>query len=95
MPIDLERERVIPLATVPDLEFIPPGRNGARLSPSTVWRWARDGRLETARIGARRVTSVEAVLRFVEACGPEGPIDHHGNVPPPSPAELEAARLGL
>lgn len=38
---------------------------------STWWRWARQGirgrLLETVKVGGRRYTTQEAVLRFVEA----------------------------
>lgn len=49
-------------------EFLPEGR---RPDYSTWWRWYRRGwrgiRLETVRFGNRRLTSVEAVLRFIAA----------------------------
>lgn len=43
---------------------------GRRVNPSTCWRWAARGskgvRLETWLLGGRRVTTVEAVLLFLE-----------------------------
>jgi hypothetical protein len=59
---------------------LPPFRNGRPVSPSTIWRWITEGvklpdgrtvRLEGARIGARWVTSAEALARFVSAQTPD------------------------
>ena len=57
-----------------------PGRQpGKKLAFSTVWRWALKGiraatgetvRLEAARLGARWVTSKEAIHRFSAALTP-------------------------
>ena len=42
-----------------------------RPHPSTIWRWYKRGvrgvKLETAVVGGRRVTSKEAIQRFVDA----------------------------
>ena len=47
-----------------------PRLNGKRLHASTIWRWARKGlsgvKLETRRVGARFVTSAEALDRFAK-----------------------------
>lgn len=99
MPIDFQRERIIPLARVPELPFIPPRRRGARLCPSTVWRWVRQGRLESALVGGQRVTSIEAVVRFLEVTPTTntttrvpGPTS---GLPRGASAEREAEQLGL
>jgi hypothetical protein len=45
-------------------------RGGRRLHPATLYRWATEGcrgiRLETIRIGGRRFTSTQALIRFFE-----------------------------
>jgi hypothetical protein len=69
--VDIERERVVPLGEVPKLGIIPRRRKGARLNLRTVYRWATVGLrgviLPSQLVGAQRVTSVEALLRFFEA----------------------------
>jgi hypothetical protein len=68
------RERLLGLGAAARL--FPPMRAGKSVSPITLWRWSRNGarrrdgrvvRLETLRVGARTVTSVEAIERFVGA----------------------------
>jgi hypothetical protein len=61
--------------------LLPGNRPGKRVSFSTVWRWvmrgvlAADGetrvRLEAVRVGAKWVTSHEAIARFSEALTPD------------------------
>jgi len=93
MAIDLERERIVPLRDVPGLSIIPRRRNGASLHLATLYRWAQRGRggvcLETALIGGQRVTSVEAVLRFLRAT--DRPLAPERSVAPRSPAERRRA----
>lgn len=52
-----------------------------RPSTSTVWRWVLNGvggrRLESWKVGGRRVTTKEALLRFIEGGHPR-----HQHVPP-------------
>ena len=57
-----------------------PTLHGKRVSTTSVWRWARKGlfgvKLEAVRIGARFLTSIEALQRFnrtVGAIPPGGP----------------------
>ena len=70
-PVDIERERVVPFGDVPKLGIIPVRRRGTRLNLRTVYRWATVGLrgvvLPTQLVGAQRVTSVEALLRFFDA----------------------------
>lgn len=67
--IDVEREKLIPLAEVPAL--LPPGRSGRRVHVSAVFRWVQKGlkgiRLEAVQLAGRRVTSREALSRFFQA----------------------------
>ncbi len=66
--IDPSSEKLFPLDEIPP--HLIPGRKGPA-HIVTVHRWARFGvagvRLETLKIGARRVTSAEALFRFFEA----------------------------
>lgn len=61
-------EELIRLEDVRD--YVPSSRRGKKLAKSVVYRWALHGirgvRLETYKIGGARVTSVEAIQRFVE-----------------------------
>jgi hypothetical protein len=57
-----------------------PTLHGKRVSTTSVWRWARKGlfgvKLEVVRIGARFLTSIEALERFNKTVGaipPGGP----------------------
>lgn len=67
--IDVDSERLVPLAEVPAL--LPPNRRGRRLHISVVYRWVQKGmrgiRLEAVQLGGRRVTSSEALSRFIAA----------------------------
>lgn len=74
--IDLS-ERLLPLSKV--AEHLPPGPGGKKLSYPTIWRWAlrgiiaQDGeriRLETTQIGGRRMTSLEAIERWMARLAP-------------------------
>lgn len=66
--IDIRLERLLTLAQAAKLI---PGRQGKALAVSTIHRWALDGvcgvQLETVLVGGRKMTSVEALQRFVEA----------------------------
>ncbi len=65
MPIDLNNETVGGLS---DVAAMLPRYQGKRIHNSTMWRWCTRGvrgvKLEYVRLGARIVTSVEAVARF-------------------------------
>lgn len=65
--IDLRTEQVLSLA---DACSRLPRRNGRKLHVSTLYRWAQRGikgvRLETGMLGGARVTSLEALQRFME-----------------------------
>ena len=64
--IDLATEEVIPLDEAPAHL---PRRNGKKTNLATIYRWkdpTREIPLETALVGGRRFTSVEALQRFVD-----------------------------
>jgi hypothetical protein len=65
--IDIQTEHLISLKDACNLI---PGRAGKSISRATIWRWALAGRrgvrLETVLLGDR-LTSVEAIARFVAA----------------------------
>ncbi|MCE9552868.1 MAG: DUF1580 domain-containing protein [Planctomycetes bacterium] len=65
MSIDVERERLQTFNEAAE-EVLP---HGSRPSYATWWRWWRHGvhgvRLETVRVGGRRLTSAAAVRRFL------------------------------
>jgi hypothetical protein len=68
MPIDLTKERAIPLSDVP--RYVPK-RRGKKVHYSTVYRWttkgARGRNLDTFLSGGLRYTTIEAVRRFLIA----------------------------
>ncbi len=67
--IDTIREQLLPLADVP--AYHQSRGLGRRVHKSAVYRWAIAGadgiRLETVKIGGMKVTSAEAIQRWVEA----------------------------
>jgi hypothetical protein len=74
---DLTTEQYISLAEA--ARRLPPFRLGRPVSTATIWRWCREGvtlpsgevvRLECFRIGARWLTSVEALSRFIHRQNP-------------------------
>ncbi len=71
MDIDLEREKLIPLADVPRLPWVPRRRRGRRLHVATVYRWCLHGirghKLEYAQVGGAKATTETALMRFFEA----------------------------
>jgi hypothetical protein len=88
--IDLSKETPLPLKTLCSL--VPPGRNGRKTHISTVMRWILHGvksptgeivRLEALRLGARWVSSREALQRFSERLTP-----HLENAPAERPLTL-------
>ncbi|MGO9108049.1 MAG: DUF1580 domain-containing protein [Thermoguttaceae bacterium] len=64
--IDPRREELIPLDQIPS--SVVPGSKGRPAHPSTIKRWATRGingvKLATLRVGQRRCTSREALIRF-------------------------------
>jgi len=66
--IDLQTETVVTFREAAKL--IPRRRAGKKCAVSTLHRWRlkgiRGARLETAMVGGIRVTSVEAIQRFVD-----------------------------
>ena len=88
MSIDIETERMVPLAQSP--KHIP-GRPNA----STPYRWATVGvrggiRLETVVVGGKRFTSIEAIQRFIRATTANSP-GASAPVPRPTSRQREAA----
>jgi hypothetical protein len=73
--IDPLTETIVGLAELPKRLNL--RRNGRPLSPVTVWRWAtyglRNVKLETIKLGGRRITSVEAFQRFIAATNGQPP----------------------
>ena len=74
MTPDLLTETPVTLSAV--ARTIPGARGATRISPTTVWRWCvkgtntPDGRLvklEYYRVGARVMTTAEAVRRYITA----------------------------
>lgn len=90
MAIDIS-DKADELLTFPQAAKLLPGRDGGRIAPSTVWRWATRGcqgpngttvRLETVRVGGLVFTSAKAVREFIAALtGATRPAD------PPQPAK--------
>lgn len=68
MTINIENEK---LATLTELSKLLPKTNGKRVNTSTLWRWCRRGRhgitLEYLRMGAKIITTQEAMQRFFTA----------------------------
>lgn len=102
--VDLQREKVVPLAEVPKLGIIPRRRKGARLNLRTLYRWASVGLrgviLPSQLVGAQRVTSVEALLRFFDAVSAASRPRRHRGAGKPRPTsdpnvDEELDRLGV
>ena len=66
--IDIGRERLLTLQQAAKLI---PGRPGKSIHFSSIYRWAGTGIsgvvLETVQVGGKKMTSVEALQRFIEA----------------------------
>jgi hypothetical protein len=78
MAISFATEKTMSLSAA--ARMLPPGRGGRPVSLSCVLRWVLNGvraksgevvRLEAVRLGARWVTSVEALERFTERLTPD------------------------
>jgi hypothetical protein len=69
--IDPTTDRLVRLADVPKIQWLPLRRAGRRLHLATIYRWAQRGlrgvRLEIVQAGGTRCTSEAALLRFFEA----------------------------
>ena len=93
MSIDIRTEDTRCLTEATKLPCFQNRRNGSRISTSTLWRWSITGCkgviLETVKIGGSRVTSVEAIERFVERLAE---VEASGRPAVPAPAPLPAAR---
>jgi hypothetical protein len=71
--IDLRKETLLGLAEA--ARRLPSARQGKAVTPSCLWRWAHRGvrldngrtvRLEVVRLAGRWLTSMEALVRFIE-----------------------------
>jgi hypothetical protein len=96
--IDLQSEDLITLAEA--MKRIPPARRGRKTHLSTLVRWITEGarapdgtrvRLEAVRVGARWMTTIPALQRFVERLTPavDQPPAERGR--PRSPTSRERA----
>ena len=69
--IDTETEELIPLK---QLGLMFPGRAGKAISRATLFRWMLKGvkghKLESLLIGGKRVSSRQAVARFLDSLNP-------------------------
>ena len=79
MLINPETEDLIPLKVVCEMF---PGRSGKGIALSTAWRWILHGqrghKLESIVAGGQRLTSRQAVARFLAATNEElQPPDHN------------------
>ena len=81
MSIDVRNERLIRLADVPKLKWLPARRGGKRLNCSTCYRWHQQGirgvKLEAIKAGGSLCTSEAALLRFFHS------LTNAGSSPPP------------
>src|SRR6516165_2362215 len=93
---DISSESTISLTQAARL--LPPGRRGRPVSLSCILRWVLTGatgpsgervRLEAGRLGARWVTSREAIQRFAERLTPR--LDAETGTAPRSPASRRRA----
>ena len=75
--VDLTQEKLIPLAQVADLPWVPRRRLKARLNVSTVYRWTKVGCrgvvLGSVQFAGTRCTTEAELRRFIAALGQESP----------------------
>ncbi len=69
--INPRSEKLLSLADITKLPWLPKTSKGRRVAVSTVWRWAIHGvrggkRLETVRVGGTLFSSEAAMERFIE-----------------------------
>jgi hypothetical protein len=93
--IDVAKETLIRPEDVRD--YLPSSRRGKKLSKAICFRWAKRGvggvLLETIKVGGARLTSVEAVHRFVQAQNPRPGYPTLPGIPSPPPSlERQQAR---
>lgn len=71
--IDPTTERLIRLADVPKLKWLPARETGRPLHLSTLYRWVQRGlrgiHLETIQVGGTECTTEDALLRFFYSLG--------------------------
>lgn len=86
--IDLSSETIVTLTAAP--HHLPRRRGGKKVSPSTLYRWAKGG-LETIRVGGTLCTSVQALQRFCELLTARR---NPGGMPPPRSTGLPKEEVG-
>lgn len=102
--IDLSNETIVALSAAPHHRMLRQGRRPGRpIHRSTLERWRTRGvsgvRLETAKLGGIRVTSEEAITRFLERvsdpdAAPDAPTPSQvGKAHRRAEAELDAAGI--
>ena len=93
MAIDYESETIIKLGEA--CRLVPPDG----ISDATMARWIQKGvkgvKLETLLIGGRRVTSKEALCRFIDAQNSDDTPAHAAITPAQRRRQSEAARQAL
>src|SRR4051794_16409145 len=92
--IDLASEQVFPLSAPPAWLV---GRTGRPVHRTTLERWAKVGvrggiKLDTALLGATRVSSVEAVERFMAQLNGHAPTPDQSTVPTTKPTRTPRQR---
>jgi hypothetical protein len=92
--IDLASERVFPLSNPPAWLI---GRTGRPVHRTTLERWAKVGvkggiKLETALLGMTRVSSVEAVERFLAELNRSTPAANQNTTPSAKPTRTPRQR---
>jgi hypothetical protein len=92
--IDLASEQVFPLSAPPPWLV---GRTGRPVHRSTLERWSKTGvrggvRLESALLGVTRVSSVEAVERFMAQLNGLAPTPEQTVVPTSKPTRTSRQR---
>ncbi len=85
--IDVSTEHTFPLSRPPNWLV---GRTGRPVSRTTLERWAKVGvrggiKLETCLLGYTRVSSLEAVNRFMAFLNGGSPAEDHTLAPTPRP----------
>ena len=82
--IDIETETLVPLGDVPNI--VPRGPHGKPIHVSVAYRWSQKGlhgvRLETVQYGGRRMTSREAISRFVKRLSEKAGLAGGSDAPP-------------
>jgi hypothetical protein len=98
MSLDISKEKLIRLADVPKLKWLPRRRAGSRLSIATVYRWEQrqTNRLEAVRVGGTLCTTEAALMRFFERqAKPTATVPHIDHSHGHEQAERELMAAGI